>query len=104
MRATHRPLDIATLAGNSVPSANREEDGGLEPHPKGYSGLPTVKRSRRLAASSSASIRRGEAKFSPLDGWNSQGLLSEARLSDGPGVAPPHEKDPLRRVFVIQGW
>jgi len=24
-------------------------------------------------------------------------------LSVGSGVAPPHEKDPLRRVFVIQG-
>jgi len=25
------------------------------------------------------------------------------RLSFGSGVAPPHEKDPLRRVFVILG-
>jgi hypothetical protein len=59
-------MTVATSAVDPAPTASSAEDGGLEPHPKGYFGLPTVKRSRHLAASSSARIRLGEANFSPL--------------------------------------
>ena len=49
-----------------VPDSKLWEDGGLEPHPKSYSGLPFIKRLRHLAASSSTPIRPVTAKFAPL--------------------------------------
>lgn len=41
-------------------------------------------------------------KLSPVDIGNGTGGILDIRVSGAPGVAPPHEKDPLRRVFVIQ--
>src|SRR4051794_10836615 len=58
---------VAASPVDPTPTASSAEDGGLEPHPRGYLGLPGITRLRHLAASSSTPISPELGILSPFD-------------------------------------